>query len=73
MNRKPDRDLQTAMPPTDLLSSTQLRQDIDTCLLSHHVSWIEDVTQGPTVMWPACRRMCEHVVARGERKRSGAV
>lgn len=40
------RDLQTAMPPTDLPSSTWHRQAIDSCLLPHHVEWMEDVARG---------------------------
>lgn len=40
------RDLQTAMPPTDLPSTTWHRQAIDSCLLPHHVERMEDVAGG---------------------------
>lgn len=69
-----DRDLWTPMPPTDLSSSAQHRWAIDTGLLPHHTAGVEGITQGPGQLLgqPAVGpTMCEYVVDRWERKRSG--
>ena len=43
-----DRELQSTVPPKNLLSGTLHRQAIDTHLPAPHATWMKDVTQGPT-------------------------
>ena len=62
-----DRDLQAAMPPTDPLSSSQHKWAIDT-----HRGWHPGAHQLHTQPAGVATTMCNCMVVRWERKRSGA-
>lgn len=58
--RKTDRDLQIAMPPTDLCSNKHHRQATDTHLLPRHTGCMENIIQEPASLQqepPQCANM----------------